>query len=192
MTHDHKPSRKPSGTGGTLVAGILIGLLLGLAAALAVAWALYRTPASPTQPAQDGTREQSKGQAEPANKTPSSEKSAAAKPRFDFYKILPGIEEPVAEPAGKPAAAPERPKEGYYLQVGAFQNADDADNLKARLALLGMEASINTATLPDKGVWHRVRLGPYPSAEASRPTKDTLRGNGIEATLLKVREGDKP
>ena len=53
----------------------------------------------------------------------------------------------------------------YYLQAGAFQNAADADNLKARLALAGLEAQIQTATVPDKGVWHRVRMGPYSNAQ---------------------------
>ena len=46
-------------------------------------------------------------------------------------------------------------RQGYrdvFLQAGAFQSAPDADNLKARLALLGMQASVQTTTLPDKGV----------------------------------------
>ena len=52
--------------------------------------------------------------------------------------------------AQKASAAGER--ETFFLQAGAFQNAPDADNLKARLALVGVEATIQTASLPDKGV----------------------------------------
>ena len=45
----------------------------------------------------------------------------------------------------------------YYLQAGAFQSAVRCGQLKARLALAGLEAQIQTATLPDNSVWHRVR-----------------------------------
>ena len=58
----------------------------------------------------------------------------------------------------------------------------------ARLALIGVEAKIQTTTLPDKGVWHRVRVGPYTSVEALNRTRDTLKQNGVETALIKVRE----
>ena len=79
-------------------------------------------------------------------------------------------------------------KETFFLQAGAFQNAPDADNLKARLALLGVEATIQTTTLADKGVWHRVRVGPYTRVEELNRTRDTLKQNGIDTALIKVRE----
>ena len=60
---------------------------------------------------------------------------------------------------------PAQASEAFYLQAGAFQNAPDADNLKARLALIGVAAAVQTTTLPDKGVWHRVRVGPYTAIE---------------------------
>ena len=83
------------------------------------------------------------------------------KPRFEFYKILPGAEEPVTEQQIKQAAKPGAPAEHYLLQVGAFQNPADADNLKARLALLGVEAGVEPVNLAEKGTWYRVRVGPY-------------------------------
>ena len=116
--------------------------------------------------------------------------AAEAKPRFDFYKILPGNEEPATDQqlreAQKKSATSE--KEAFFLQAGAFQSTADADNLKARLALLGIEATIQTTTVPDKGVWHRVRVGPYTSVEELTRTRDTLRQNGLETSLIKVRE----
>ncbi|MGH6629424.1 MAG: SPOR domain-containing protein, partial [Burkholderiales bacterium] len=120
----------------------------------------------------------------------SDDKAAEGKPRFDFYKILPGNEEPATDQqlreAQKGSAA--TAKEAFFLQAGAFQSAPDADNLKARLALLGIEATIQTTTLPDKGVWHRVRVGPYTSIGELNRTRDTLKQNGIETALIKVRE----
>jgi cell division protein FtsN len=78
----------------------------------------------------------------------------------------------------------------YYLQAGAFQKSSDADNLKARLALAGLEAQIQTATLPDKTVWHRVRLGPFRHPDAMIQTRSVLRENKIEPSIIKVAERD--
>jgi cell division protein FtsN len=120
------------------------------------------------------------------------EKSAQGevKPRFDFYKILPGeeAEKPTKE---TPKASTPNGKEAFFLQAGAFQNAPDADNLKARLALLGVESSIETTSTPDKGVLHRVRIGPYTSVEELNRTRDTLKQNGVQTTLVKARETDR-
>jgi cell division protein FtsN len=118
-------------------------------------------------------------------------KSPESKPRFDFYKILPGSEEPVTEQQFNEAqgkTAPTQAREAFYLQCGAFQNAPDADNLKARLALIGVAATVQTTALPDKGVWHRVRVGPYTAIDDLNRARETLKQNGIETTLIKVRE----
>jgi cell division protein FtsN len=117
-------------------------------------------------------------------------KGEDGKPRFDFYKILPGTEEatPEKSPKDSQKASTTGGKEAFFLQAGSFQNAPDADNLKARLALLGVEASIETTTLPDKGVWHRVRVGPYTSVEELNRTRDTLKQNGVQTTLIKARD----
>lgn len=190
MTKDYKKAeRRPGSRGGgsSFLVGMLIGLVLGLGIALAVAWYINKMPSPflvrPTPPAKS---EPAKGAA-PGTAKP-DDKAVEAKPRFDFYKILPGAEEPATEQqlkdAQKASTAAER--EAFFLQAGAFQNAPDADNLKARLALLGVEATIQTATLPDRGIWHRVRVGPYTSIEELNRTRDTLKQNGVETTLIKV------
>jgi cell division protein FtsN len=76
----------------------------------------------------------------------------------------------------------------YYLQAGAFQAASDADNLKARLALAGLEAQIQTATLPDNSIWHRVRLGPYTNAQDLDKARAALKENKIDNAVIKVNE----
>lgn len=125
------------------------------------------------------------------------------KPRFDFYKILPeqaepgadadkkaAVNKPVAKPAPTaPSASPDSPataKSGsYVLQAGAFQSAAEADNLKARLAMLGVEATVQTTTVPDKGTLHRVRLGPYAKLDDLNRVRATLKQNGVETSLVK-------
>ena len=82
--------------------------------------------------------------------------------------------------------AKEQEREVTYLQAGAFQKSSDADNLKARLALAGLEAQIQTATLSDNSVWHRVRLGPYATSAELDRARAVLRENKIEPSVIKV------
>ena len=195
MSKDYKGSNRsaPSNKGGagSLMTGILIGLLLGLGISLAVAWYINKMP-TPFQP-RTNAPSKVEAQKEPGAENATNEDKTAkaeSKPRFDFYKILPGSEEPATdqqfkEAQQKPSA---QAKEAFFLQAGAFQNAPDADNLKARLALMGMEATVQTTTLPDKGVWHRVRVGPYTTVDDLNRARDTLKQSGIDTTLIKVRE----
>jgi len=190
MSKDYKrPEPKPRSGGGSLLVGILIGLVLGLGIALGVAWYINKMPSPFQQSRPPAARSEPAAKSAPPAKAEDKTAKAPEKPRFDFYKILPGSEEPATEQqlrdAQKKSAAA---KETFFLQAGAFQGAPDADNLKARLALLGIEATIQTTTLPDKGVWHRVRVGPYTSVEELNRTRDTLKQNGVETALIKVRE----
>ncbi len=75
-------------------------------------------------------------------------------------------------------------KEAIYLQAGSFQNAGEADNQKARLALLGAEARIQQVMLQDK-VWYRVRLGPFHKMDEVNHMRGDLARQGIDANVGK-------
>jgi cell division protein FtsN len=194
VSRDYKGNERKGNSrssGGSLFIGILIGLVLGLGIALGVAWYINKMP-NPFQQHPPAAKSES-ARPTPAESVKSGDKngkSADAKPRFDFYKILPGVDEPATDQQLSDAKKGSA-RESFFLQAGAFQNAPDADNLKARLALIGMQASIQTTTLPDRGVWHRVRIGPYGSVEELNRTRDTLKNNGIDTTLIKVRDAEK-
>ena len=197
MSKDYKASERKRGggrrSGSSLLAGILIGLVLGLGIALGVAWYITKTPNpfAARAPAPPLKAETPKAPPTPVAKVEDKgAKAEDAKPRFDFYEILPkgDGEKPSKD---SPQKSTSTPKEAFFLQAGAFQNAPDADNLKARLALLGVEASIETTAVPDKGVWHRVRIGPYTSVEELNRTRDTLKQNGVQTTLIKARETER-
>jgi len=81
--------------------------------------------------------------------------------------------------------------DSYFLQVGAFENEDDADNMKAKLALQGFEAVVQTAEIPNKGIWHRVRVGPLSDAEQINKVRGDLILNGFNADLIKVHTETK-
>ncbi|MQM29727.1 MAG: hypothetical protein CRU78_03915 [Candidatus Accumulibacter phosphatis] len=75
-------------------------------------------------------------------------------------------------------------KKPIYLQAGSFQNMAEADNQKARLALMGVEARIQQVMLQDK-VWYRVRLGPYPRMDEVSILRGELARQGIDARVVK-------
>lgn len=221
MTHRNRPrgrtagaiarSPRKAGAGGTLL-GLFIGIALGLALAAGVAFYLMRAgnPYQPASPAKDPMRESGRDP-----RTAKTEPGAADKPRFDFYKILPGIEEPKvpAKAADKaaapdkatveraitpdktvaklddhpPAEAPRAPKspDRFWLQAGSFAAEPDAENLKARLALAGWEAAVQPAMLPDKGVRYRVRLGPYDNTDELNRVKGELGKRGFDVAVIR-------
>jgi cell division protein FtsN len=121
---------------------------------------------------------------------PTGNAPAPDKPKFDFYKILPGSEEPVSEKDLKAAAKgkAETSKDVYFLQAGSFQNPADADNRKAQLAILGFEAAVEPISLPDKGTWYRVRLGPFTRIDEINKMRSTMATNGIDVSLVKIKD----
>lgn len=120
------------------------------------------------------------------------------KPRFEFYKILPGTQEATpgnanTNNANTGATLPVdgqtlTPTEQFYLQVGAFQKPVDADNIKAKLALMGVEASVQDVNVPDKGTLHRVRTGPYATPGEMNQARTLMAQNGVQATVIKIRD----
>ncbi len=116
-------------------------------------------------------------------------KAADGKPRFEFYNILPNTEEPVTDQQLKQTTQQPASKDKYFLQAGSFQNAGDADNLKAKLAMLGVEATVQDVNLPEKGVMHRVRVGPFANVDEMKQVRASLQQNGVQSSLIKIHEG---
>lgn len=186
---DYKPrprQAKRKSAGGTLI-GIFIGLAFGLLIAVGIAFYVSKMPTPFTQN-KNAKPAPSQADRELAEKSKLPNGTAGERPRFDFYRILPGQEVPVTEKEVKQQTAkPDAPQENYFVQAGAFQSPVDADSLKARLALLGLEAGVQPAHLPDKGTLYRVRLGPYTKLEDINRVRSTLSENGVEASLVKVK-----
>ena len=131
------------------------------------------------------------------------------RPRFEFYNILPGDRD-TEKPAPKmavapvPAPAPAPPKPGsspatpkphsgdvFWLQAGAFTDEKEADNLKAKIAFTGLEASVRAVDIADKGKLYRVRLGPYQSLDDANRIKAALSQNGVGAAIIRINEDSK-
>jgi len=191
------PATRRRSAGGFLL-GMFVGVLLGLAVSLAIAFYLNRTPipfvtAKPKQAEKDTAQAKPPAIAGLPQGSSAAPAAAAEKPKFDFYKILPGSEETVSERELRERMRAARSQqdpgtEVYFIQAGSFQNPADADNQKARLAILGFESSVEPANLPDKGTWYRVRLGPYTKVEEINRVRQALAQNGIDASLVKIKQ----
>jgi len=84
-------------------------------------------------------------------------------------------------PADKPASG-----DGYILLAGSYESNREADALRARLALLGFESSIQKVTVSKGETRYRVRLGPFGSEQANQ-VRERLRAQHINAVILKAR-----
>lgn len=183
MPRDYKNRRRQTKKGAPGWAWLLVGLMIGLF----VAFLVYLKDLP--------------GVAEPVSVKPPPQKSAppppakaaseAPKPRFEFYTILPEMEVPIQEEAlprrtTKPTKTPQE-KGTYLLQVASFRSHQEADRLKASLALLGMEADIQTVSIDGKVTWHRVRMGPFSSFSRANEVRQRLRTHDLDAMVLKVK-----
>jgi len=102
---------------------------------------------------------------------------------------------PPAQPA-RPAAtdappatartAPATDGARYILQAGSFAGSADAEALKARIAMLGLVARVETAEIDGRTV-HRVRMGPYGTASELADAKQKLGNGGLEALAIRAR-----
>ena len=198
MSRDYKSqtdSTGPSKRRNFFLLGLFIGYALGLISAIVIWVYINQTPSPFT------SKEVSTGGIaanSPSNKNqkimpvPNNVSKSADvkndKPRFEFYGILSDSEELITEQQLEQTTHNLLSEEKYYLQVGLFQSTDDADNLKAKIAMFGIEAFIQSTNLPGKGMWHRVRIGPLKEINDSNQIRASLKKNGIEASFVKIRE----
>jgi SPOR domain len=224
----HRRKRRPVSPWLGLAAGLLIGLF-------AAAIAYFKLTAPPQQPVAAPAFVPETPETPPKPAPPKEVKQeekapvpSPAKPRFDFYTILPKMEvtipeeevgsktataafkpaelpattvpesEPDVSPVAKPAAVvPQSPPEikpaasssgNYFLQSGSFSTMDQADRLKAQLALLGLEASVQNVTLNKTNTIHRVRVGPFRDYATLNEARAVLRQHGIQSTPVMIRK----
>jgi cell division protein FtsN len=176
----------------------MVGLLVGLFVAFLVFLQL-RTPAPPSRTAALETPPEAQSRV-PAGKPAAAATTVAKqkaepepppKPRFDFYNLLPEMEVIVPEQEVQGARTPEGVKKveqpgTYLLQAGSFRSQDQADQLRARLALLGVETTVQTVTVNERETWHRVRVGPFSSLRDLNSARSLLKKNGIDAILIRL------
>ncbi len=197
----------PNNKTGAFLFGGLIGFVAGLVVAGVLAiWIYNATPFRP-ETSSPGKVEAPKPKVDPkpAAKTADAARDEA---KSDAERVVPpgmsmntpptGVA-PVAPTPTPPKAPsksePTRPdpepspsaeaRGRLWLQVGAYVNRQDAENQRARFAVLGYEAQIQNADVPDKGTVYRVRVGPYRDPDEAGKVRGDLARQGIEVTVIK-------
>ena len=158
--------------------GLAIGLAIGLGVALVVH--LHDRDVQAVVPVPEAAAAPASAQA--GEEDPAAAADAGAS--YDFYKMLP--EQEVEVPPPTPAATRSLstlPQGEVVLQAGSFKSQDQADKLKGRLAMYGVEANIQRFALEDE-TWYRVRIGPIGTVEELEAVRAKLAEADIEATPM--------
>lgn len=92
----------------------------------------------------------------------------------------------VAAAAASNAVASAAGDVNYLLQAGSFSASGDAEAVKARIAMLGLSARVESGDSDGKTVY-RVRMGPYRTASELAQAKQKLASGGLPAMAIKVR-----
>jgi cell division protein FtsN len=186
--------------------GVLLGLTLS-ALVLIKDWAPMLRKRNLPQPNAEATAPK---ESESAVADEAAKKPAPPKKSFDFYSVLPEMEVviPDAELTAKARAEQQRqqaamaqsqtanantaaptaatPSEGgrYVLLAGSYGDPKAADEAKAKLAMLGVVAKVQSITINGK-TWNRVMVGPYANASDTETAKKSLADNGVKAIPMK-------
>jgi cell division protein FtsN len=197
--------------GGTLL-GLILGALIGLGAALAVAVYITKVPMpfmkkAPVIGVENDAAEAQKNQdwdpnsglaTRPAVRpAPADAGQAAVAPSTDPLGDLakakaaaaPVLALPALSSSTQPAASPAVGSDPftYFVQAGAFRTPEDAEQQRAKLALMGLMARVSQRE-QSGSVVYRVRLGPFEKKDDADKAKVRLDSGGIEAALVRVQK----
>lgn len=185
--------RKKQG-GGTL-AGLIIGLIIGLGIAVGVAMMISKTPLPFTNKFGHSERiTQPAGEVADPNKPLYGKKATVpdqAQPQPAPAQTAPAptvIENTIKPAPSRSSSAPAADDDNkwvYYLQAGAFRGKPDAESMKAKLALLGFEASVSERQA-DNGTLYRVRIGPFNQMETMNRVRGKLSDNGVDVAVVRI------
>ena len=184
-----KPRRKPAPPWVWMVAGLSIGLFVAFLIYLKAGGGGAPAPRVVQAPVPPPAAER---EARGVKKETLAPIPPPPRPRFDFYTALPEMEVVVPEEeitgTRKEGVRQVEQPGTYLLQAGSFRTHEQADRLKAQLALLGLETGIQSVSINDRETWHRVRVGPFRDLDELHKVRVRLKSQNVDAILIRVRE----
>lgn len=138
------------------------------------AFIMFLMKLSDLQPRSQGAR--------PAQQTGAADSNARSPAKYDFYKMLREAEVPVTAPQNPPAGKVEE-KVDYLLQVASFRSSAEAEQVRAELMLLNLNARIEQS-VREGTTWYRVMVGPFSNRSQLAKARDTLLSNRHQAMLV--------
>ena len=177
MTHDFAKRHTTMNSSAPSIPG-WVWFLTGLVAGIFISFLAYLGKIVPSDPQTRGLSVLPK--AEPDQ--------IVEEMQFDFYDLFPRSEVAILEEYNTEGLRAE--SDGPFanlLQAGSFPHADDADQLRAELILLGMEVFVKEIKI-DGDKWYRVMVGPLATDLDLNRTQDKLAEAEIESIPLKVSQ----
>ena len=107
---------------------------------------------------------------------------------FEFYTILPNIEQIMPDDLPEAQSSQSRSDLDYYLQAASFRSYADAEKLRAQLALKGFVSQTQKRSTEDNGDFYRVRLGPYADKRQAKNQKNQLQKLGVKPFMFTVKK----
>jgi cell division protein FtsN len=187
-----KQARQPQ-RGGTLL-GVIIGLVLGLAIAAGVTLYITQAPVPFVQKVKRPTENVNPGAdgrlpdpnrpltAQPPSPPPATPAEAAQA----NVEPAPATPAEAAKTASAKAADAAESGTRYMLQAGAFRQPEDADSMRARLALLGLDAKIFPVETAGN-TYYRVRLGPYGQRTELERVQKQVNDDGVPTQVIPIK-----
>lgn len=178
---------------GSTLTGFIVGLVIGLSIAVIVALVINKASTPFTN--KNGKSEKTDApvtQMQDPNKplygskdaVVQASKEVAASKAAEPTKATAASKAAETAPASVASKSEADDKYIYFLQIGAFKDAADADSTRAKLALVGIEAHV-TEKSGDTGTLHRVRVGPFEHADAMNKMRSKLSENGVDAAIVR-------
>jgi hypothetical protein len=175
---------------GYAVIGILIGAILAVVMMRGSLLSSLQKPVGP----QANPQATAEPGSEPGVVEPTASETAPKKPQYDFYSVLSEKEVRIPDAEISAQARAEQQQKQLAAQQSAQQEATAqqppaaaqhaTETLKAKLAFQGFIANVQSVSIGGQ-TYHRVRLGPFPSATELESTKQRLASAGINAIALK-------
>ncbi len=85
--------------------------------------------------------------------------------------------------SGSDASAEVADTQRFWVQAGAFSQSEDAENMRARIAFIGLDAQIAYRSENGQRLY-RVRIGPFETTDQAEEIRQTLADNGVQASVL--------
>ncbi len=186
MARDYKPKRRRTGSG---FSGWL-GVVCGLAAGLAIAAAIYVKDHRPDLPGAKIAAKTDKKKPRGGDAADADTGAPDDSPKsYAFYDMLPKFEVVVPEKDKEvrpdTRAVPETRGGTYVLQAGSYKNFADADRVRAKLALQGVESRVQKVSV-DNDTWHRIRIGPISNLNELNRLRSILRKADVDVLVIRV------
>jgi cell division protein FtsN len=169
---------------------LITAIIIAFAVFLAYLWSAGPQPVNPQQISQTSLNKTGSETAVVGKEGLKPEVKPGPKiPQFDFYTILPEKEVVVPEYEIKTRTREERvgkAKETHYvMQAGSFKTFKEADQLRARLASMGIESKVQKAKVGSVN-WYRVKMGPYAQTDSVNTIRARLRQKNIDVIITET------